>query len=172
VICPNCGTENAAGARFCRSCGNALPAETGPAAGGVAVAAPQYMGFWIRVVAYLIDGIILSVINGVLTAILGRDTNAQAIAGVIGLIIGWLYFALLWSSNMQASLGQMALGMKVTDLEGQRISFGKATVRYVVQLVLVLLIGIGFIVGALWVAFDARKQALWDKAAGTFVVKR
>jgi uncharacterized RDD family membrane protein YckC len=173
VICPNCGTENVAGARFCRTCGNALPSELGSSIGDAAVAAaPEYMGFWIRVVAYLIDAIILGIVNAVIVALLGGDTSAQIIAAAINIVIAWLYFSILWSSSPQASLGMMALGMKVTDLDGGRISFGKATLRYVVQFVLSLLLGIGFIVGALWVAFDARKQALWDKAAGTFVVKK
>ena len=78
---------------------------------------------------------------------------------------GWLYFALMESSTRQATLGKMALDMKVTDDEGNRISFGRATGRYFAKILSALILLIGFIM----VAFTDRKRGLHDMIAGTLV---
>jgi uncharacterized RDD family membrane protein YckC len=73
----------------------------------------------------------------------------------------------LESSSMQATLGKMALGLKVTDLNGKQISFGKATGRYFAKIISAIILLIGFIM----VAFTEKKQGLHDMIAGTLVVK-
>ena len=170
MFCPNCGTENIAGARFCRSCGNALASETPSPFGETAVAAPEYMGFWIRVVAYLIDGIVTAIVGAVLGVLAGAifGENGQAISSLFGLLVGWLYFAYLESSERQATFGKMAMGMIVTDLDGRRISFGKATGRYFAKIISAIPIGLGF----MWIGWDARKQGWHDKIVGTLVVRK
>lgn len=71
------------------------------------------------------------------------------------------------SSAKQATLGKMALGIVVTDLEGARIGFGRATGRYFAKILSGLILGIGFLMAA----FTERKQGLHDIIAGTLVVK-
>ena len=79
----------------------------------------------------------------------------------------WLYFALLESSAKQGTLGKMALGIRVTDLDGNRISFGRATGRYFAKFISAIILYIGFIMAA----FTAKKQALHDIIASTLVIK-
>ena len=79
----------------------------------------------------------------------------------------WLYFALMESSSKQATLGKMALGIRVTDVNGNRIGFGRATGRHFAKILSGLILGIGFLMAA----FTEKKQALHDMIAGTLVVK-
>jgi len=135
----------------------------------------SYGGFWIRVVAYIIDGILLAIVGGILSVPLGvnySDPNslssgAARTSNGIDLILSFLYFTLLWS-YMGASLGQRLLGMRVVDATtGQPIGFGKAALRWLGLIISFLICFIGVIL----VAFDARKQGLMDKIAGTVVVR-
>jgi uncharacterized RDD family membrane protein YckC len=123
-----------------------------------------YGGFWIRVVAALIDGLILAVIG----AILSFGADDRTTGGLASTLIGWIYYAWLESSTRQATFGKSLLGLTVVDEQGQRISFGRATGRYFAKYLSAIILLIGFIM----VAFDARKQGLHDKLAGTLVLKR
>ncbi|MFA9200728.1 MAG: RDD family protein [Cypionkella sp.] len=142
----------------------------------------NYGGFWIRVAAYLIDAILLGAVGGVIGMLLGvgflgaagadpADANAlagtQLVVNLISIVLGWLYFALMESSARQATVGKMALGLTVTDLDGGRIGFGRATGRYFAKWISAIIIGIGFIM----VAFTERKQGLHDLIASTLVLK-
>jgi uncharacterized RDD family membrane protein YckC len=143
----------------------------------MAVASPgSYGGFWIRLVAYIIDAIILGIIGGILSVPLGvnySDLNslssgAARTSNGIDLVLSFVYFTLLWS-YMGGSIGQRILGMHVVDATtGQQISFGKAALRW---LGLILSFAVCAI-GVIWVAFDGRKQGWMDKIAGTVVVRR
>ena len=82
--------------------------------------------------------------------------------------VGWLYWAGLESSGLQATLGKRVVGLMVTDMAGQRISFGRATGRYFGKILSAML----FYVGFLMAAFTDKKQALHDMLAGTLVVLR
>ena len=134
-----------------------------------------YGGFWIRVVAYIIDGIILGIVGGVIYAALGvnlsdpnsfQSTRYQGAQGA-NLVISFVYFAGLWTV-MGASLGQRIFGMRVVDANtGQPIGFGKAALRWLGLLISFLVCFIGVI----WVAFDGRKQGWMDKIAGTVVLR-
>ena len=87
---------------------------------------------------------------------------------VISAVLKWLYYALLESSSWQATLGKMALGLQVTDLEGRRIGFGRATGRFFAKIISGIILYIGFIMAG----FTEKKQALHDMIAGTLVVKK
>lgn len=141
----------------------APPTEPGPH-GGMAGSVPfvGYGGFWRRLVAFLIDSILLGVVTGSLEAVLGGESR-----GGLQTLAGWLYFALMESSRHQATLGKMALGMRVTDLEGERISFLRATGRYFAKILSALILFIGFIM----IGFTQKKQGLHDMLAGTLVVR-
>jgi uncharacterized RDD family membrane protein YckC len=130
----------------------------------------EYSGFWRRFVAYVIDNILLSVIFWLLALVLGGIAGDGGVIGayILG-AIGWLvYYAAMESSTSQATVGKIALGIQVTDLEGNRISFGKALGRNLAKILSALILYIGFIMAA----FTAKKQALHDMIAGTLVVKK
>ena len=146
----------------------------------VPVAGVGYGGFWIRVVAAIIDAIILQVVVSPVRFIFGGLGLAGMMSGVphIGLgILGggvtfvalvfasWLYEAFMESSSYQATIGKMIFGMKVTDLYGNRISFERATGRYFAKWLSKIILGIGYIM----VGFTERKQGLHDLLAGTLV---
>lgn len=141
---------------------------------------PPYAGFWLRVVAYIIDSLVLSVIFcplglafGLAGGAAGLDDNSPEMMGInmllngVSVLAGWLYHGLMESSSWQATVGKRLLKLKVTDLDGQRISFGRATGRYFGQILSGMICGIGFIM----VAFTEKKQGLHDMLANTLVVK-
>jgi len=80
----------------------------------------------------------------------------------------WLYEAFMESSSYQATVGKMIFGMKVTDLNGNRISFERATGRHFAKWLSGVILGIGYIM----VAFTERKQGLHDILAGTLVPRK
>ncbi len=141
---------------------------------------PTYAGFWIRFLAYFIDSLLTTVVLlalgtvlGVLIVASGAEENgemlalAQAMLRIVSIIVGWIYFSWLESSPWQGTLGKKMLGLRVTDLNGNRISFGKASGRYFGKILSGLILLIGFVM----VAFTEKKQALHDQLAGTLVVK-
>lgn len=144
------------------------------------VATMKYAGFWVRVGAALIDGVITLILSWIvgfgigfiIGFTMGTGDNAMAIiiiqSTVAGIICTWLYFALLESSKKQATFGKRAFDLYVTDERGQRIGFGRATGRYFGKIISSVILCIGYIM----VAFTARKQGLHDKMAGTLVLKR
>ena len=157
--------------------GGMMPPPPPPPMGGYQpqpgyAAAAAYGGFWIRVVAYIIDAIILGVVYGIIDAIFrvnpsNTTSGAYGAASGLNLVIGIAYFTYMWSQQ-GATLGQRIFRLRVVDANtGQQISVGKALLRW-------LGLFISFIVcfiGVIWVAFDSRKQGWADKIAGTFVLQ-
>ena len=133
----------------------------------------RYGGFWIRVVAALIDGIVLSIAFAVIGAVSGLDVfssdpeNFDFRAFILQVAINWLYEALQTSSERGATLGKMAVGLRIVTEQGARVSFLRASGRYFAKYVSALILGIGF----LMVAFTDRKRGLHDMIAGTLVIK-
>jgi uncharacterized RDD family membrane protein YckC len=134
----------------------------------------RYGGFWLRVIASIIDGILIQIVvfvGAFLVVMLvmgeGTEESLHIIANLVGLVISWLYYTLLESSNWQATIGKKALGLKVTDLQGQQIGFGRANARYWSKILSALILMIGF----LMVAFTEKKQGLHDLIASTLVIK-
>lgn len=84
----------------------------------------------------------------------------------IAFLVGLLYFASLESSARQATIGKMALAIRVTDLEGRRIGRDRAALRYIAKVPSAAILFVGFIMAG----FTARKQALHDVLAGCLVV--
>ena len=126
----------------------------------------MYAGFWRRVVAVILDGLLIGIVTAPFTLGFSSGDTYSPQASSISTVVSWLYYALMESSSKQATLGKMALGIRVTDLDGRRIGFGKATARYFAKILSALILGIGF----LMVAFTERKQGLHDILAGTLVV--
>jgi uncharacterized RDD family membrane protein YckC len=130
----------------------------------------EYSGFWRRFVAYVIDNILISVVFWLVALVLGAiaGDGGVIVAYILGTIGVFVYFAAMESSTSQATIGKIALGIQVTDLQGNRISFGKALGRNLAKILSALILYIGFIMAA----FTAKKQGLHDMIAGTLVVKK
>lgn len=147
----------------------------------------DYSGFWRRVAAHLIDGIVLLpmafllpalekglMVEGLLATV-ATGTFAPLVLAyflnlviiLLMLVIYWLYFAKMHSSNKQATFGKMVMGVTVIDTNGNRMSFARASGRHFATILSALTLCIGFVMAA----FTERKQALHDKIAGTLVVK-
>ena len=156
MFCPKCGRENDSLAQFCQSCGNDLKGIQ-----GTPVSTAPYAGFWTRVGAFLIDGAVIGAGYGVVAIF------SVGILIIPAIIVGpWLYEAFMLSSAKQATLGKMAVGIKVTDDKGGRLSFGRATGRHFAK----WLSGFFFLIGYIIAAFTEKKQALHDLIASTLVV--
>jgi len=199
-FCNKCGAQNAAGAQFCSRCGAPTSPTSGVAPTSVPSSTPvatyaaspvsypaaapvvgvRYGGFWIRVIAAIIDTIILRVVVAPVGLIFGGLGLAGMMTGlphtglallgggvtfIAFLFAAWLYEALMESSSYQATLGKMIFGLKVTDLNGNRISFERATGRYFAKWFSKATLGIGYIM----VGLTERKQGLHDLLAGTLV---
>ena len=128
---------------------------------------PRYAGFWIRLLAYFIDAIILGAISFPLVRVLASMEIGDHSTNILSIAISWMYFAVFESSGWMASPGKKALGLIVTDEQGMRLSIGRATRRYFAKILSALILGLGFVM----VAFTARKQGLHDKIFHTLVLK-
>lgn len=137
------------------------PATDGPALEPLpsTVAEPVYAGFWRRVAAYTLDSLILFIPAMALAVIL---ENHELLLTLVVLVAFWLYKAGMQSSALQATLGKKAMGIKVADLHGERISFAHASGRLISE---VLFNGFSFMAG-----FTKKRQALHDMMASTLVV--
>jgi len=185
-FCPSCGAPVAAVAAAPETVAY-LPPPT--VAGGAAAAAQDYGGFWRRFWSHVLDRFILGLVfvpvgfvffvpimaaNSIDWA--DPDLVGEAFGALIGgfvalaflaLLGSWLYYALLHGSSRQATLGQMALGIRVTDVGGRRVTFARASGRYFASLLTNLTFGIGYLI----LLFTVRKQALHDLIAGTLVLR-
>jgi uncharacterized RDD family membrane protein YckC len=212
MFCSRCGLRVEESDKFCQACGQevgaavlaaavptpsaaAVSAPPPPAGGAAPVSAPlPYAGFWVRFVAALIDGLILSIPFGLVLAVfiflLGgfglmmhrnpvepREAAALAAPLILSFMLGglffialeWLYFAGMESSARQATFGKSVMSLRVTSLEGRRISFGHATGRFFAKIVSGMIpLAIGYIMAG----FTAKKQALHDMIAATLVLKK
>jgi uncharacterized RDD family membrane protein YckC len=152
----------------------------------------QYAGFWLRFVAYIIDGIIMGLVFAALFipfaivtglgAALGKISTGEdardliggtvilgiLVVGCIAFLAGWLYHAKMESSSWQATLGKRALNLKVTDMAGAPVTFARASGRYFAKIITGLIpLGIGYMLAG----FTERRQALHDMIASCLVLK-
>lgn len=136
----------------------------------------EYVGFWPRVGASIIDTVILMVLTSpLLVAIYGwtyfTDINRPFIAGPADFLISWVLPAIgviLFWRYKQATPGKMAVAARVVDARtGNTLTVGQSIGRYLAYFVAML----PLFLGILWVAFDPRKQGWHDKLAGTVVIR-
>lgn len=125
----------------------------------------EYAGFWIRVGANLIDGFLLGIVNGILTLLGGGFDSPNPLMSLISTVIGVAYVVIMESSEGQATLGKKAVGIKVGDANGDRISVANALGRYFAKFLSFIILCIGFMM----VGWDDKKQGLHDKLASTYV---
>jgi uncharacterized RDD family membrane protein YckC len=207
MFCSKCGTNLASGAAFCQVCGTAAPTSfAAPAlspAGSLAEAPPVsphwlppatrvYAGFWLRVVACLIDSALLGAVLGAIfvpifllggfgaalqamvhdhqpdpAAIVAFASSMALFAGA-SILAGWLYYAYFESSEWQGTVGKKVMNLVVTDLAGNRVTFGRASGRYFARYISKLIpLGIGFILAGI----TEKKQALHDMIASCLVLR-
>ncbi|MGB6485231.1 MAG: RDD family protein [Candidatus Acidiferrales bacterium] len=210
MFCSGCGSAVPEGSSFCPQCGRAAVAAAAPSpAPPLRVATPPanfppatvsavipglvYAGFWLRLVAYLIDMVILvcAELAFALILIFGtglipfirrlpeNPTPDEIFTGVVifalvAFAVGmtallWLYYACMESSRFQGTLGKMALGLIVTDLRAQPVSFGRATGRFFAKFITGL---IPLCIGYIMAGFTAKKQALHDMIASCLVLRK
>ncbi|MCA9477950.1 MAG: RDD family protein [Nanoarchaeota archaeon] len=132
------------------------------------VKASQYAGFWLRFIAGIIDLAILSLLLSGFSVILFLLSAPDILTTFSSILLTWLYFALMESSIHQATVGKIAVGLKVTDMNGKMITFLKATERYFGKYLSWFIFGIGF----LMIAFTKKKQGLHDLIAKCLVLKK
>lgn len=189
TLCPNCGEDVLERARYCHVCGEVLHGKKrAPIMVKEFEAVHQVSGefapVWRRFLAGIIDLsiVLLVVLPGVIaffwvvevvTGLLGMDREGgRFLAGIaavlLGLIGDWLYHAKMQSSPRQGTYGKQFMGVKVTGLAGERISFAQATGRHFAKFLSTFAVMIGFLIALV----TRRKQALHDMVAGTLVVRR
>jgi|ERR1700728_2340891 len=212
MYCSKCGTAIPQNATFCTACGqpvsqpptleanapayatSATPPLARPYGYVPPAAVPPvaYAGFWLRVVAYLIDGILAGIAFAILLLIafamvgvghfkaLAQGSSPDEfftpeVMAIIFMLAGtsivmmWLYYAWMESSSYQGTLGKMALGLVVTDLDEHRITFARASGRYFAKIITGLIpLGIGYAMAG----FTERKQALHDIIASCLVLRK
>jgi uncharacterized RDD family membrane protein YckC len=135
---------------------------------------PQYVGFWARVGAAIIDSILMAIILVPIARAFGVGTDLESamrldspanilvngILPAIAVILFWVY--------RQATPGKMAIGAKIVDAKTLgKPSTGQLIGRYFSY----YLSTIVFLLGFIWVGFDSRKQGWHDKLAGTLVIR-
>ena len=199
MYCSKCGALMADGAVFCSACGQAFSTAATPALPPMnpqaVAAAPrvEYGGFWLRFLAYLVDGAVITVgiifVGIPLVFLTGLGTLLSQIhpeedlndAGfwlimaviflfaTVSLAVTWLYHALMESSEWQATVGKKALGLVVTDMAGRRVSFWRATGRHFGKIVTNM---VPAFIGYIMAGFTERKQALHDMIAGCLILRR
>jgi uncharacterized RDD family membrane protein YckC len=136
----------------------------------------EYVGFWARVGACLIDTVLAMLIIVPLSiAVYGTSyfsfSNTDLVSGPADVLISWVLPAvavvLFWIYR-QATPGKMAISARVVDAKtGGALGVGQSIVRYLGYFVSTIPLGLGL----LWVAFDPKKQGWHDKIAGTVVVR-
>ncbi|RZT97916.1 RDD family protein [Rivibacter subsaxonicus] len=135
----------------------------------------EYVGFWLRVWAALIDTLLVLLMTLPLVALFyGWDLDKLASSSgerPLDLIINWVLPAiavLLFWHYRQATPGKMVIGARIVDAgTGAKPSTGQNIGRYLGYFVSI----VPFCLGLLWVGWDARKQGWHDKLAGTVVVR-
>ena len=128
----------------------------------------EYAGRLHRFAAFIIDAVIVSVIIVVLDALGIIDLgNPSATDQVLEAVISFGYYILL-TTVFGATLGKMALGMKVVEESGQKAGFFRVLIRETIGKVVSAII---LFLGYIWILFDGNRQGWHDKIGGTFVVK-
>jgi uncharacterized RDD family membrane protein YckC len=124
-----------------------------------------YAGFWKRVVALLVDTVILFILL-IPVAFFSLVDSLVWVYYVGSIMLNWLYFAFFESGGWKATPGKKLLKISVVNLSGDRISFARASGRYFAKFFSAIILGIGYLMAA----FTSKKQALHDIIADTLVI--
>jgi uncharacterized RDD family membrane protein YckC len=181
MVCSKCGAQNPDDAKFCIGCGAKFVSriEDIPS-----TSYSGFGGFWERFLAYLIDSAILTLGSvvvgfmgaffiGFVMALMGMEVEEMedffvVLYYILAFALTWLYFTIMESSKLQATLGKKICGLVVTDTSGNRITFSRANGRFWSKFIS----GAIFCIGYIMAAFTEKHQALHDMIADTLVVKK
>lgn len=211
MYCSKCGGNVPENATFCSACGQPTGVASGSASAGgpaggyasTAVMAPaavtaadvRYAGFWLRVVAAIIDAILIGIPFGAIffvmiagqlpflmraqqqdpMTVMFRIMPQMLMFLAICLVGSWIYWAALESSSWQATLGKKALGLYVTDVQGARATFGRTSGRFFAGRGIGMVPyagGLYFIISCILAGITEKKQALHDIIAGCLVLRK
>jgi uncharacterized RDD family membrane protein YckC len=138
---------------------NTIPAST----------TPVYAGFWRRLAAFWLDCFIVFIPMYYSILFIARNEMETAAVwlGPASVALWWAYKAGLEASPLQATFGEMRMGIRICDMQGQRISLGRASGRFVIWFMTAFLMGLPYIVAA----FTPKRQAIHDLIASTLVIK-
>lgn len=181
MVCSKCGAENPSDANFCIGCGVRFVSRDATLSADIGV---EYGGFWERFLAYLIDSAILTLGSvvvgfmgaffiGFVMALMGHEIEQMedffvVLYYILAIVLTWLYFTIMESSKMQATLGKKICNLVVSDISGNRITFVRANARYWSKFISGAIFAIGYIMAA----FTEKHQALHDMIADTLVSKK
>jgi len=178
--CPACGTTQIESST-CSSCGLIFakyrPSQPSAQTAGVndALARRPKAGFWLRLVALLIDGFLVFMMQVVFSLLLvmvgGGGFNLQGSMPILTQVFSTilsLFYWVFFTGYCGQTPGKMLLRIQVVRLDGETLGYGKAFYREVIGK---FISGIIFLIGYLMAAFDDQKQALHDRMAKTYVIK-
>lgn len=129
----------------------------------------KYQGFFKRLLAYLIDVVLLGAVIAVISMVFGGDTESKTnIIDTASPILSLIYFIILPITAIQGTVGKYVLGMKITNKEGNRVSLIQSFIRFISMALSTITLFIGYLL----IAFTSKKQGLHDMISRTFVVQR
>jgi len=154
---------------------NASPVSSQPAVTAEPGAATlRYGGFWLRLAAFMVDGMVMVVATVPITIVAKavfatalHDGAAEGAALLLNLLAAGAYEVLL-TAYRGATLGKMAVGLKVVAEDGSPVSLARSVGRWLAKFLNMLLFGLLYLV----VAFEPRKRGIHDMAARTLVVHK
>ena len=156
VTCPNCGARIHQGVRHCPQCSFEQPIGLSIGSSGEI----EYMGFWVRVAAFLID----SVITGIVAGIIGSSIGVPFLGSVVSI----LYYIIFTGIRGQTP-GKMLLGIQVVDANGIIPSWKQIVMRELIGKIISAVI---VLVGYLWVIWDPGKRGWHDHIGQTYVGRK
>ncbi|MGB8770220.1 MAG: RDD family protein [Candidatus Korobacteraceae bacterium] len=194
-VCSNCGNARLPDGRFCLFCGDLL-SETTPKGSAFSqltttlvssapadMADPEYAGFWLRAWAGAIDVALEASGALLLTStmdlalrrfgyLLGISPFVSKVATGVAFIAilsvgSWLYSAFSESSSWRATVGKRILGLQVVTADGDKVSFGQATIRHLMKFLSLFFLTIGFMMAG----WTKRRQALHDMPSDCLVIR-
>lgn len=179
MFCSRCGSWAPDNQATCSLCGLALQVDNW----GVVPARPatvvvpivSYAGFWRRLTSVLLDSVLLFFPAATMRVLVGlpalpdllNATPTPPSAVAAEMLLDLLYVAVFVSSRRRATLGMQVMGLELTDLNGARIGFGRATLRWIAQILDLITLGIGYLI----MLFTPRRQTLHDLVTGTVMVR-
>jgi uncharacterized RDD family membrane protein YckC len=139
-----------------------------------------YAKFWSRFWATVIDAILISIVDRIISNIMGYGTTttytrnnysyqvSQVSVNLSFSIVAYLYYSIMESSAWQATLGKRFMQLEVTNMEGGKLTFVQATIRFWSKLISIIILFIGYFMN-IW---DPKGQTLHDKLANALVIKK
>lgn len=173
--CEICAQGNPPEARFCANCGAALvttvkqPLPAAPEPLLEPAVAVEYMGFWIRFGAAIIDAIVVWFLISILNFFISLlRVNYTFFTYSMVSLVGPLLYYWLFTGLKGQTLGKMLVGIKVVNTQGDRPGLASAALREIPGKIISAIV---FCLGFLWIAWDMQKQGWHDKLAATYVLK-